>query len=109
LYEASRRFEKQAESDEDIMKLAAADEAFHAIIYKASGNQRLEQLINNLLDQMFRYRIEYLKDEANRQSLITEHDELWNSLKNRDYNRSRKFMRQHIERQMESIMQMIQA
>lgn len=107
LYEASRLFEKRAREDGDIMELAAADEAFHAIIYKASGNQRLEQLINNLLDQMFRYRIEYLKDEGNRESLIREHDELWKSLSGKDYSRARKYTSQHIERQMEAIMDMI--
>ena len=109
LYEASREFEKRANLSEDVLELAEADEAFHAIIYRASGNLRLEQLIHNLQDQMFRYRIEYLKDEANRDSLIKEHDEIWESLKNRNYNRSRKYMRQHIERQMDAIMEMIRA
>ena len=103
LYQASRLFEERAES-EDLLSLAEADEEFHAIIYEASGNRRLVQLINNLRDQMFRYRIEYLKDAENRQSLIREHDELWESLKNRDFNRTRKHMRRHIERQMDAVL-----
>ena len=106
LYTASREFEEKAESG-DVLAMAEADEAFHAIIYTASGNKRLIQLINNLREQMFRYRTEYLKDINNRHSLIEEHDELWDSLKHRDYNRTRNFMRRHIDRQMETVLEMI--
>ena len=108
LHAASREFEVREKESEDIMRLAEADEAFHAIIYEASRNRRLVQLINNLSDQMFRYRIEYLKDEDNRQSLIREHDTLWQCLRDHDENRCRKTMRQHIDRQMDAVMQRIE-
>ena len=108
LYEASRRFEKLSNGrDSGITLLAEADENFHAIIYRASGNRRLVQLINNLREQMFRYRVEYLKDADNRVSLIHEHDELWGSLKRRDINGARRNMRMHIDRQMDAIREMI--
>ena len=108
LYEASRMFEKMAvQHGVDITELAEADEKFHAIIYRASRNRRLMQLINNLREQMFRYRVEYLKDVANRESLIREHDELWESLRRKDINRTRKNMRMHIDRQMDAIREMI--
>lgn len=108
LYEASRRFEKLTwEKDSSITLLGEADEDFHAIIYRASGNRRLVQLINNLREQMFRYRVEYLKDEDNLASLIREHDELWSSLKRRDINGARRNMRMHIDRQMDAIREMI--
>lgn len=108
LYEASRAFEKMTlQRGVDITELAEADEQFHAIIYRASRNRRLMQLINNLREQMFRYRVEYLKDVANRESLIREHDELWESLRRKDTNRTRKNMRMHIDRQMDAIREMI--
>ena len=74
---------------------------------RASCNRRLVQLINNLREQMFRYRVEYLKDAANRDSLIREHDELWESLSRRDINGTSKNMRMHIERQMDAIRELI--
>lgn len=108
LYEASRRFEKLALSKEDnITLLAEADEEFHAIIYRSTGNKRLVQLINNLREQMFRYRVEYLKDGENRATLIKEHDGLWETLKRRDINGARRNMRMHIDRQMDAIREMI--
>ena len=50
----------------DLTLLAEADVNFHEIIYQASGNKRLIQMLNNLREQIYRYRIEYLKDEQTR-------------------------------------------
>ncbi|MGN0363816.1 MAG: GntR family transcriptional regulator [Bilifractor sp.] len=102
LYQASRKFEKMV-GKAGLTELAKADEDFHDIIYKSTGNRRLVQLINNLREQMYRYRVEYLKDEENRNTLIREHDELWKSLKDKDRESAKKYMRRHIERQMETI------
>ena len=60
LYRASRKFESLLETD-DLQALAKADVEFHDIIYQATDNARLVQLLNNLREQMYRYRIEYLK------------------------------------------------
>ncbi len=102
LYAASRHFEGMV-GDAGITELAEADEEFHAIIYRATGNKRLVQMINNLREQMYRYRVEYLKDELNRDSLIREHDELWESLRDGKTEEAVRFMQQHIERQMDNI------
>lgn len=107
LYQASRNFEKMVNSA-DLTDLAEADEKFHGIIYEATGNRRLVQLISNLRDQMYRYRVEYLKDEANRKSLIQEHDELWESLRTKNVKAAEAYMRQHIERQMNNIQNSIE-
>ena len=49
---------------ENLTELAEVDVEFHDIIYAATNNKRLIQLLNNLREQMYRYRIEYLKDSA---------------------------------------------
>jgi DNA-binding GntR family transcriptional regulator len=102
LYRASRKFEALVDSV-DLVQLAEADEKFHTIIYEATGNRRLVQMINNLREHMYRYRVEYLKDAENRYSLITEHDELWKSLKRKDVEAADAYMKRHIERQMINI------
>ncbi len=43
------------------------------IIYMATDNQKLIQLLNNLREQMYRYRVEYLKREEAHPQLIAEH------------------------------------
>ena len=42
----------------DLTELAEMDVAFHDIIYNATNNNRLVQLLSNLREQMYRYRIE---------------------------------------------------
>ena len=101
LYQASRSFEQMLETTEtdDLQKLAQADVAFHDVIYQAT--------LNNLREQMYRYRIEYLKDVKSRRSLVEEHDALYEHMKNRDLAGAQKMIREHIERQQESIMQTV--
>ena len=72
LEKAAKAFEK-AIDEENVVKLAETDEIFHDIIYNAAGNARLNQVLNNLREQIYRYRVEYLKDEATRNDLIQEH------------------------------------
>ena len=102
LYEASREFERGIRGM-SLTDLAEADEKYHDIIYEATGNIRLNQLLNNLREQMYRYRVEYLKDEKIRYSLIKEHDDLWEALKAHEKTPARKVIRRHIERQMDHI------
>ena len=57
----------------DITEIAEADVRFHDIIYMATDNQKLILLLNNLREQMYRYRVEYLKREEAYPQLIAEH------------------------------------
>ncbi|WP_411336601.1 GntR family transcriptional regulator [Ruminococcus gauvreauii] len=100
--EAALEFEQVMESD-DITALAQADVKFHELIYEATKNRRLIQIINNLREQMYRYRIEYLKDGNARRTLVKEHREIYEALKERDYKKANDCMRDHIENQQKAI------
>ena len=105
---ASREFARLIDSrDDDLSDLAEADEIFHDIIYQSTGNPRLVQLINNMREQMYRYRVEYLKDTENRDTLIEEHDRLVESLRAHDAAAATAYIKRHIERQMVNIREMI--
>ena len=54
----------EAVKTKNIRTIAQADVVLHDIIVQATGNLRLVQLINNLSEQMYRYRFEYLKDTS---------------------------------------------
>ena len=103
LRRAAGSFEDAVRS-EDLTRLAEADVDFHDLIYKATGNERLVQLLNNIREQMYRYRVEYLKDEEIRSSLIQEHNQLWQALKDRDEKKAARITQEHIERQQEYIL-----
>lgn len=75
LTEANKLFAKDSEGD-DLIKIAEADVAFHELIYMATGNKRLIQMINNLREQMYRYRLEYIKDKSTHARLVDEHNRI---------------------------------
>lgn len=99
---AVREFEQKMK-DDDLSAQAEADVKVHEIIYNATHNQRLVQIINNIREQMYRYRIEYLKDVESRKTLVQEHYELWDALKKRDTNRAVETICTHIRKQQEAI------
>ena len=111
LYQASRSFEQMLETTEtdDLQKLAQADVAFHEIIYQASDNKRLIQVLNNMREQIYRYRVEYLKEGETRDILVKEHEELTKAIRDRDVERAKKLSYQHIENQRTAIMRSIEA
>ena len=88
-------------------QLAEADVAFHEVIYKSSDNRRLNQVLNNLREQIYRYRVEYLKDEETRNLLVKEHEEIYEAIRNRDVKQAQEISYQHIENQREAIIRSI--
>ena len=93
----------------DITEIAEADVRFHDIIYMATDNQKLILLLNNLREQMYRYRVEYLKEGETRDLLVKEHEELTKAIKERDVERAKQLSFQHIENQRMAILRSIEA
>lgn len=108
LWIAAREFEKTM-AEGNLVRLAEADVAFHEIIYQASENRRLNQVLNNLREQIYRYRVEYLKDEETRNVLVKEHEELYYAIKERNVSRALEISNKHIENQRKAIIQSIEA
>ncbi len=106
LEEAQQKFIEAVEVG-DATQIADTDEAYHDIIYQATNNDRLVQILNNLREQMYRYRLEYIKDESKRQILIVEHDQILKAIKNRHVEEARRSMREHIDNQEITILQNI--
>lgn len=83
--------------------ITEADVRFHDIINKATGNDRLIQLVNNLAEQMYRYRLEYIKDAAYHNRLVAEHEEIYSAIMDGDEERAAKAVVLHIDNQEETI------
>ena len=81
------------------MEIAEADEHFHDIIYEGTENVRLIQLLNNLREQMYRYRLEYVKDVDKRQILLSEHERILKAVRERKVDEAKRLMREHIDNQ----------
>lgn len=97
--EKAQEMFREAVEGGDSMVIAETDEHYHDIIYNGTGNNRLVQMLNNLREQMYRYRLEYIKDENKRQTLLTEHEEILASIKARHVAEAKKAIREHIDNQ----------
>ena len=83
----------------DAIQIAQNDELYHEIIYNSTKNAKLVQVLNNLREQMYRYRLEYIKDEDKRQILKIEHENIIKALSLRHVQEAKQAIREHIDNQ----------
>ncbi len=106
LEEALKNFE-EALAGTDVTAIARADVDFHDVIFSSTGNARLVQILNNLREQMYRYRLEYLKDFSSHSRLLQEHKELLRAICAHDKETASKIIRTHIYNQEISVIRHI--
>lgn len=106
LYRACQEFEKAAREKEPSV-IAQADVRLHDIIVDATRNQRLKQLVNNLSEQMYRYRFVYIQEADQYENLIEEHREVYESIVERNKERAAMAARLHIDNQELSILRQL--
>ena len=106
LAEAVKNFEEAIDT-KDIKQIAETDIVFHDIIYQASRNPKLVTILNNLREQIYRYRIQYLKDEKNYPTLLEEHREILAGLMKKDKKLVTDRMRKHVINQAVAVKAMI--
>ena len=102
LKKACQNFE-EAVKTKDAKIIAKADVALHDIIAAATGNQRLIQLINNLAEQMYRYRFEYIKDASQHERIIQEHRIIYESIVKKDKAAASEMAKTHIDNQEKAV------
>jgi DNA-binding GntR family transcriptional regulator len=106
LKEACEQFEKAAGTD-DVAEIAKSDVALHDIIVQATRNRRLIQIVNNLSEQMYRYRFEYIKDEERHDNLVEEHRMIYESILHGDKEKAAEASKIHIDNQEQSVIRQI--
>lgn len=95
--------------DKDATELAIADVSFHDILIEATGNSRLKSLVNNLAEQMYRYRFVYLMDDSIHANLIEEHKNIYEAVLKRDAEEAAKMVKIHIDNQEKAILDHIKS
>ena len=98
---------KEATRTQDWRKIAAADVRLHDIIVRSTRNDRLIQLVNNLAEQMYRYRFEYIKDESEHPQILKEHRLMVDHILEKDKKKAAEIVAVHIDNQEEAIMRKI--
>ena len=104
LKEACDHFAEMTKT-KDATTITKADVALHEVIIRATGNERLQQMISNLSEQMYRYRFEYIKDASYHALLIEEHRRIYESIAAHDKKQAVKEIQEHINNQLNTIME----
>jgi len=111
LKEAAEEFgsvcRKELKTGADTTSIARADVAFHDILMEATGNTRLRAMVNNLAEQMYRYRFVYLTDKSTHERLIIEHTKIYEAIASKDKDKAREAARIHIDNQEKAITEYI--
>ena len=103
---AAEDFRKVLKSG-DVTKIAEADVKFHDIIFAATNNQRLITLLNNLREQMYWFRVEYLKQKECYPQLLEEHDKLIALISGGEVEEACELMGCHIDNQASTVSDVI--
>ena len=106
LEKCAGEFKKILKSD-DITEIAEADVRFHDVIYMATDNQKLIQLLSNLREHMYRYRVEYLKNPEVHEQLLKEHEEIICHIKKGEKEEAVRIVCRHIDNQVDAVSDVI--
>ena len=92
----------------DVRRIVEADESFHNVIYRMANNPKLENIVNNMREQTYRYRYEYVKGNSTYHQLVEEHAKIIDGFEKKDTDYVKEIMHQHLENQIEAVRVVIQ-
>ncbi|NLZ43653.1 MAG: GntR family transcriptional regulator [Clostridia bacterium] len=109
LDEIERHLVKAAEVIEraDLNGMVELDTKFHSLLYKASRNERLAYTINNLREQIHRFRQTSLSYPGRMKVALEEHKAIVEAISARNPELARELAQEHVENAENSIMQVI--
>ncbi len=93
---------------ENLQGAIKKDVEFHEIIYHASGNNKLMNVAANLREQVYRFRVLYMRDFSNAEDVLQEHEQILKSLSEKDSLKAGQLAQEHIVHQQETIIQRVE-
>lgn len=88
--------------------IVEGDVKFHDVIFEAAKNRRLIITAHSLQEQVYRYRVEYVKDFSYHDVLVSEHDAITRAVLSGDKDAAVEIMRKHIYNQELIVIQNLQ-
>lgn len=90
---------KEAIVTKHVPSIVEGDVKFHDVIFRASKNKKLIVIGHNLREQVYRYRVEYVKDFSYHEVLVDEHYAITNAILTGNKEEARDIMRKHLYNQ----------
>lgn len=83
----------------DVEVVIKKDVEFHDSIYSATQNEKLIQIINNLREQIYRFRVEYIRQMKDFSAIVKEHEEIVSAITNKKSDLAKDIAIRHIQNQ----------
>ena len=90
---------KEAIDTKHVQNIVDGDVKFHDVIFDITKNDRLISIAHNLREQVYRYRVEYVKDFSYHDILVKEHYDITNAILTNDVATAKEIMRKHLYNQ----------
>ncbi|SDF22645.1 GntR family transcriptional regulator [Sporomusa acidovorans] len=90
---------------DDIEKIVEVDSQFHDVLYRASRNDRLVGIINNLREQFTRFRSISIQYPGRMRISVEEHRRLVEAIATRDTELAQQIAREHMENSEQTLLQ----
>ncbi|MHB1419334.1 MAG: GntR family transcriptional regulator [Bacillota bacterium] len=91
----------------DVLALIQVDTDFHDVLYKASRNERLKQIVSNLREQIQRFRSSSLAHPGRIRETLEEHKKLVEAVSERNVNLAQSLAQEHIENAEDSLLEAV--
>lgn len=90
--------------NKDMERVVAADVAFHEVLYKASRNDRLVEIVHNLREQTYRFRSFSMNQPGRLRKTWEEHRLLVEAIASHNGSQARKLARLHMEHSEQTLL-----
>jgi len=97
--------EELSESSGNIYSLIESDTRFHEIIYRACGNQKLYEILNNLKNHIYRFRTLSFKSRERKNIPLSNHKKLLLAFRRKDKNLAKRLTIDTISRSKNILLQ----
>ncbi|MDF2821503.1 MAG: GntR family transcriptional regulator [Clostridiales bacterium] len=87
---------KEAVIKKNVGKIIDKDVEFHDIIFESTENDKLIQIVNNLREQFYRYRVEHIRKSTDHSELLAEHLEIVKAISEKNVKVAMEAARAHI-------------
>ncbi|MCL6478001.1 MAG: GntR family transcriptional regulator [Peptococcaceae bacterium] len=93
---------------QDLNAMVETDTNFHELLYKASRNQRLFQIVTHLKEQIQRFRTTSLSQPGRSKDALNEHRRIVEAISERNVEMAQALAREHIENAEQSLLNALQ-
>ncbi len=89
----------------DLNAVIEQDTEFHDVLFRATRNERLVQIVSNLREQIQRYRTASLSSPGRMKLALEEHKQIVEALSERNVEKAQRLAREHIENAENSMLE----